>query len=99
MTNDNKQPHTSLLSKNEVNNILAEWFNYFMDYKKFLIEEIIFKLTAIELPTGSGRKVNAIINLEDKRSITQINNKGNLCLVRTIIAGLSYNICELLNKK
>ena len=93
--NDDRQPHTKLLSKNEVNNILAEWVNYFIDYKDLQIGDIIFKLTAIELPTGAGRKVNAIVNLDNKRSITQINNKDKLCLVRAIIVGLTYNISEL----
>ena len=96
-TNNDSQPHTELLNRHQVNDILAEWVNYFIDYKDLHIEDITFKLTAIELPTGSGRKVNAIINLDDKRSISQINNKDNLCLVRAIIVGLSYNVCELQN--
>ena len=92
---NDSQPHTKLLTKNEVCNFLADWVNHFMDYKDMDIEDITFKLTAIELPTGSGRKVNAIINLQDKRSITQINNRDNLCLARAIIVGLTYNISEL----
>ncbi len=91
ISNSTRQPHTSLLSKDQITDLLSEWVNYFIDYYDINIEDITFKLTAIELPQGAGRKVNAIINLDDKRSITQIKNKDTICLVRAIIVGLSYN--------
>ena len=53
------------------------------------IEDVSFKLTAIEIPQGTGRP-NAIINLDDKRSITQVKNNDSICLVRAIIVSLSY---------
>ena len=88
-----QQPHTPLLSKDKITDMLAEWVNYFIDYHDMNIENITFKLTAIELPHGTGRKVNTIINLDDKRSITQINNKDTICLVRAvIIVALSHII-------
>jgi hypothetical protein len=43
---------------------------------------------AIEMPQGSGR-VNAIINLDNKRSIIQIKNKDTICLARSIIVRIS----------
>ena len=84
------EPHTELLSKEDATNLATEWVNYFIDYYDMNIEDITFKLTAIELPQGAGRP-NAITNLDDKRSITQIKNKDKLCLVRAILVGLSYN--------
>src|SRR5207245_7000084 len=50
---------------------------------------------AIELPRGTGKRVNAIINLDDKRSITQINNTDSICLVRAVLVALSYRKEEL----
>ena len=35
-THNDSQPHTKLLTKNEVCNFLADWVNHFMDYKDIL---------------------------------------------------------------
>ena len=91
ITNSDKQPHTPLLLKSQITDLLTEWVNYFIDYHDINIDNITFKLTAIELPHGTGRKVNNIINLDDKRSITQISNKDTICLVRAVIVALSYH--------
>src|SRR6476469_7799465 len=71
--------------------LVSECTNFFNNYHDMDIENITFKLIAIEIPQGSGRKVNAIINLDDKRSIMQIKNNDTMCLVRAIIVALSYN--------
>ena len=42
-THNDSQPHTKLLTKNEVCNILVECVNHFMDYKDLDIEDITFK--------------------------------------------------------
>ena len=90
-----RQPYTGLLSKPKAIDMLSEWVNFFIDYHDMDIENITFKLTAIEIPQGAGRKVNAIINLDDKRCITQIKNDDTICLVRAIIVALSYNTDKL----
>jgi len=95
IANSDRQPHTNLLSRNDMSNLLTEWVNYFIDYYDLDIEDITFKIIAVEIPQGAGRKVNAIINLDDKRCITRINNSDSLCLVRSIIVGLSYNKTKL----
>ena len=46
---------------------------------------------SINIPTGSGRKCNAIINLDDERSIVQIKNEDTICLVRSIVVAISYH--------
>ena len=94
-TPSGREPHTNLISKDEATDMVAEWTNYFIDYYDMNIEDLTFKLTAIELPQGMGRKCNAIINLDDKRCITQIKNKDTICLVRAILVGLSYNKTKL----
>ena len=91
IANSTRQPYTGLLSKPKAIDMLSEWVNFFIDYHDMDIENITFKLTAIEIPQGAGRKVNAIINLDDKRCITQIKNDDTICLVRAIIVALSYN--------
>ena len=91
ITNSDKQPHTPLLLKSQITDLLTEWVNYFIGYHDINIDNITFKLTTIELPHGTGRKVNTIINLDDKRSITQISNKDTICLVRAVIVAFSYH--------
>jgi hypothetical protein len=82
-----QEPHTDILPKELIEDIVTEWVNYFIDYQDLTIEDITFKLMAIEIPKGSGR-VNAIINLDSKRSIIQIKNKDTICLARSIIHGV-----------
>jgi len=79
-TSSGNEPHTPLLPKDKITNLVTDWVNYFLDYHDMKIEGVTFKLTAIELPQGTGRP-NAIISLDDKRSITQIKNIDTLCLV------------------
>jgi len=57
------------------------------------LENITFKLLAIELPTGDGR-VNTIITVDSKRSLIQVKNYGTICLARAIVVGLAVNSKE-----
>src|SRR3989442_1559255 len=93
-TPSGREPHTALLTKDEIINLVTKWVEFFIDYYDIHIEDIIFKLTAIELPQRTGR-ANAIITLDNKRSITKIANKDSLCLVRAIIVALTYNVTTL----
>ena len=95
-SNSVKQPHTKMLEANKIHNILTEWVNYFIDYYDMTIQDITFKLLAVELPGGAGR-VNAIISLDDKRSIIQIKNNDSLCFARAVLVSLSYSIDILQN--
>jgi len=63
------------------------------------IEEITIKLLKIEIPTGTGKRVNWIINVHSKRSIIQIRSKDTICLARAIVVGLAVNRKEKLQKK
>ena len=90
-TPDGRQPDTKLLTKSKITDMLTEWVNYLIDYKDLHISDIIFQVTAIEIPTGSGRRRNAIITLDDKRCITQIKNLDTICLARSIVVALSYH--------
>ena len=53
---------SKLLSKSEVNDIISEWVNYFMDYHELDINDITFRLMAIEIPNG-GNRPNRIIDV------------------------------------
>ena len=81
---------TKLLNKNEIVNKLSDWVHFFIDYHDMELENITFKLIAIELPTGAGR-VNTIISVDSKRSIIQVKNNDTICLARAIIVGLAVN--------
>jgi len=50
----------------------------------------MFKLLAIELPTGTGI-FNTIITADSKRSIIKVKNDDTICLARAIIVGLAVN--------
>jgi len=54
------------------------------------LENITFKLLAIELLTGAGR-VNTINTVESKHSIIQVKNYDTICLARAIVVGLAVN--------
>jgi hypothetical protein len=82
--------YTKLLNRNEIVNKLSDWVHFFIDYHDMELENITFKLLAIELPTGAGR-VNTIITIDSKRSIIQVKNYDTLCLARAIIVGLAVN--------
>ena len=87
---DDISASSKLLSKSQVNDIISEWVNYFMDYKEVNIEDITFKLLAIQIPNG-GKRPNKIINVSNSRCIIQIKNKDTLCLVKSIIVAMSVN--------
>jgi len=82
---------TKLLNKNEIVNKLSDWVHFFIDYHDMELENITFKLLAIELPTGAGKRVNRIITSDSKRSIIQVTNDDTLCLARAIVVGLAVN--------
>ena len=88
---DGKQYCTNLLRKDDIIDMLTEWINKFIDYDDMDIEDVVFQVTKIEIPQGSGRKCNSIINVKDKKSIVQISNADKICLARAIVVGLSYH--------
>jgi len=59
------------------------------------MEDITFKLLSVEIPTGSGIRVNKI-TLDGKRSIIQIRNKDTICLARELTVGLAVHNREKL---
>ena len=75
---NDKVNQTKLLNKTDMIAKLADWVILFIDYQDMEIEDITIKLLKIEIPTGSGRRVNKIITVHSKRSITQIRNKDNM---------------------
>ena len=46
--------------------------NLFIEYYDMKPEDITFKLLTIQIPTGSGKRVDKIITVDSKRSITAI---------------------------
>jgi hypothetical protein len=80
---------TKLLSKQDTIYRLSDWVNVFIDYYDMEIEDITFKLMAIEIPAGAGR-VNKIITTESKRSLISVGtkdvkNNDTMCLARSIV--------------
>ena len=53
------------------------------------MEDIAFKLLKIEIPTGTGKRVNWIISVDSKRNIIQIRKKDTICLARAIAVALA----------
>ena len=92
---DGNEPDTKLLPKSKINDMLTNWVNYLIDYKDIDIEDVIFKVIAIKIPCGTGRKNNTIINLDVKRCIIQIKNNDTICLARAIVVALSLHKEEL----
>jgi hypothetical protein len=86
---------TKLLSKQDIICRLSAWVNVFIDYYDMEIEDITFKLMAIEIPAGAGR-VNKIITTESKRSIIQVRNYDTKCLARSLVVGLAVSNKEKL---
>ena len=80
---------TKLLSKAEMILKLTDWVILFIDYHDMKMEDITFKLLKIEIPTGTGKRVNRIISVDSKRSIIQLRNKDTLCLARAIVVALA----------
>ena len=89
--NGDVEVSSKILTRAQMNDIISEWVNYFMDYKDIDIEDITFRLMAIEIPNGTGRSANKIINVSSSRCIIQIKNKDTLCLVKSIIVAMSVN--------
>jgi hypothetical protein len=94
-TND-RVTQTRLLNKQEVVDKLVDWVNFFIDYQDMNIEDITFKLMAIEILAGSGKRVNKIIIPQNKRSIIQIRKKDTICQARSIVAALAVHSGEKL---
>ena len=97
-TQNDRINQTKLLSKHDMANKLADWVNFFIDYQDMSIEDITFKLLAIEIPQGSGKRVLAIITADAKRSIIQVRNYDTICLARAIVVGLAANNREKLEE-
>ena len=93
---NDKVYQTQLLNKAEMIEKLQDWVVLFVDYDDMEIEDITFKLLKIEIPTGSGRRVNKIITVDSKRSIIQIKNNDTICLARAIVVGLAVHNKEKL---
>ena len=87
---------TKLLNKEDMITKVADWVILFIDYRDMKIEDITIKLLKIKIPTSSGGKVNRIITVDSKRSITQIRNRDTICLARAIVVGLVVNHKEKL---
>jgi hypothetical protein len=86
---------TKLLSKQDIIYRFFDWVNICIDYFDMEIEDMTFKLMAIEVPAGAGR-VNKLITTESKRSIFQVRNYDTKCLARSIVVGLAVNNKEKL---
>jgi hypothetical protein len=54
-TQNDRINQTKLLSKQDIIYKLSDWVNFFTDYYDTKIEDMTFKLMAIEIPTGAGR--------------------------------------------
>ena len=65
---------TKLLNKTFMVARLADWVILFIDYQDMEIEDIAIKLLKIDIPPGSGRRVNKIITVNSKCSIIKIRN-------------------------
>jgi hypothetical protein len=59
------------------------------------MENMTFKLDAVEIPTGTGR-VYKIVKVESKISIIQVRNYDTMCLARSIVVGLAVRNKEKL---
>ena len=93
---NDRTAETKLLDKLQITHKLSQWVNLFIDYYEMDIEDITFKLMAIEIPKGEGRRVNAVIDVQNKRSIIQVKNYDSMCLARSIVVALANNNKEKL---
>jgi len=82
---------TKLLNKTDMISKLADWVILFIDYYDMKPEDLTFKLLTIQIPTGTGKRVNRIISVDSKHSIIQIRNKDTICLARAIVVGLAVH--------
>ena len=90
-----KQPHTSLLSKQEAVDQLYEWISFTVEYREVQISDATITLLKIYVPTGAGRN-NKIVNISESKSIIEIPNDDTTCCVRAILLCLAYNDRERL---
>ena len=89
---------TKLLNKTDMISKLADWVILFIDYYDMKPEDLTFKLLTIQIPTGTGKRVNRIITVDSKHSIIQIRNKDTICLARAIVVGLAVHNRNKLRK-
>ena len=45
------------MNKDDLGDILTEWINKFIDYQDMNIEDVIFQVTKLEIPTGAGKPI------------------------------------------
>jgi len=93
---NDKVNQTKLFNKIDMIAKVADWVILFIDYHDIKIEDISIKLFNIEILTGTGRRVNRIITVDNKRSIIQIRNRDTICLARAIVVRLAVNHREKL---
>ena len=94
-TANNRINETMLVNKYDIVLKISDWVSLFIDYYDMDIEDITFKLLAVEIPSGAGR-VNRIITVDCKRSIINVQNSDTICLARAIVVSLSANNIEKL---
>ena len=90
-----KQPHTSLLSKQEAVDQLYEWISFTVEYREVQISDATITLLKIYVPIGAGRN-NKIVNISESKSIIEIPNDDTTCCVRAILVCLAYTNLEKL---
>lgn len=90
-----KQPHTTLLSKQEAIDLLYDWISFTVEYREVKISDATITLLKIYVPTG-GTRNNKIVNKSETRSIVSIQNVDTLCCVKSILVCLAYNHLEKL---
>src|SRR5271170_1812653 len=92
----NRYYRTNFFGNDELEDELLQIFDMFTEYPDFNINNIIFQSFSIDLPSGAGGRANRIIDTANSRCILRIKNNDSLCLVKSIIAGLSItNIDKL----
>lgn len=94
-TENDRVIETKLLNKNDMVLKVSEWVSLFIDYYDMNVEDISFKLLAVEIRSG-GRRVNSINTVEGKRSIIRLQNSNTICLARAIVGSLAINNREKL---
>jgi len=79
-----KQPHTTMLSKQDAIDQLYDWISYTVEYREVQISDATITLLKIYVPSGGVRN-NKVVNKAETRSIVQIQNYDTLCCVRSIL--------------
>jgi hypothetical protein len=70
---------------------LFDWVNLFIEYKDCDIEDVVFKLLLIHIPTRAGGRRNAITDPERSKAMMHLSNTDTQCLVKSIIIYLGRN--------